>query len=363
MRRHRIAAILASAAVMLAGVFISARAGDAPIVPQASTRPSEAEWSRASADMALAATNLWNALSPDQQSTIRYDFASEERHNFHFVPRERKGMPWAQMNPTQRLLAHALLATGLSQRTFVETTTIMSLEEILAAIEKGKGPQRDPELYYFTVFGNPGGVEPWAWRVEGHHISLNFTVAGGKGVASTPAFLGVNPAEVREGPRRGLRALKAEEYLGFQLVGSLTDDQKKKAVLSADAPREIVTGNKRKAEPGEPQGIAFVDLKVEQQAMLRVLVDVYAHRVRDEIAHEHLGKIETAGWEKVYFAWAGGIEPGKGHYYRIHGPTFIVEFDNTQNGANHIHTVWRDLSNDFGEDLLKAHYDHEHKAN
>ena len=364
MRVPRIVTVAALATVLLIGFFFRLRAGETPagsIHP--TSRPTEAEWLHASAEMARAAMNLWNALSPEQQITFRFDLKSEERVNFHFVPRERKGLPWAQMSPTQKLLGHALLATGLSQRTYGEATTIMSLEEVLAAIEQGKGPKRDPELYYFTVFGTPDGAKPWGWRVEGHHISLNFTIAGGKGIASTPAFLGANPGEVRDGRRKGLRALTAEEDLGFQLIGSLTDEQKKTAVLSVDAPREIMTGNSRKAEPGEAKGVAFADLRVEQQAMLRLLLDVYAHRMRDEIAHELLGKIESNGWDKVHFAWAGGMEPGKGHYYRIQGPTFLVELDNTQNGANHIHTVWRDLTNDFGDDLLKTHYDQEHKAN
>lgn len=329
-------------------------------IDESSTRPTDAQLLAASAEMAKAATNLWAALTPEQQKTAAYEFKDEERLDFHFVPKARKGLPWAQMNTTQRHLAAALLATGMSPRGFAETMTVMSQEEILAAIEQGKGPKRDPELYYFTVFGKPEAAGTWGWRVEGHHVSLNFTIVDGKGIAAAPAFLGANPGEVRDGPRKGLRNLAAEEELGFRLVKSLDEAQRGKAVFDGTPPKEIITGNKRQADVGEPKGILYSDLKPEQQATVRVLVRVYAHRHRDELAHTDLAKIEAAGWDKVRFAWAGGTEPGAGHYYRLHGPTFLVEFDNTQNNANHVHTVWRDPAGDFGADLLKEHYAAEH---
>jgi hypothetical protein len=339
--------------------------GLSPTVPaheldQPSTRPSETQLAVVSGEMAAAANNLWNALTPEQQKTVSYDFADDERLNFHFVPKPRKGLPWAQMSTTQRHLATALLATGMSPRGFAETMTTMSQEEILAAIEQGKGPKRDPELYYFTVFGKPGAMDTWGWRVEGHHVSLNFTIVDGKGVAGAPAFLGANPGEVRDGPRKGLRNLTMEEELGFRLVKSLDGAQRGKAVFSDKAPADIVTGNKRPANVGEPKGILYAELRPEQQAMVRILARVYAHRHRDELAHQDISKIESAGWDKVRFAWAGGTEPGVGHYYRLHGPTFVVEFDNTQNNANHVHTVWRDPNGDFGADILKEHYSAEH---
>src|SRR4051794_8117408 len=193
---------------------------------QPSTRPSDAQIAAVSAEMAAAANNLWNALTPEQQKTVAHDFDDKERLNFNYVPIPRKGLPWAQMNTTQRHLATALLATGMSPRGFAETMTTMSQEEILAAIEQGKGPKRDPELYYFTVFGKPGAMDTWGWRVEGHHVSLNFTIVNGKGVAAAPAFLGANPGEVREGPRKGLRNLAMEEELGFRLVKSLDSAQR-----------------------------------------------------------------------------------------------------------------------------------------
>jgi hypothetical protein len=357
MRIKRLVAFVVVVVPALLGVCCFAHAHG---VDQPSTQPTDAQLAAASAEMASAATNLWNALTPEQQKTVSYGFDDEERLNFHFVPKPRKGLPWAQMNTTQRHLATALLATGMSPRGFAETMTTMSQEEILAAIEQGKGPKRDPELYYFTVFGKPGAMSTWGWRVEGHHVSLNFTIVNGNGVAAAPAFLGANPGEVRDGARKGLRNLAMEEELGFRLVKSLDDAQRGKAVFADKAPPEIVTGNKRPADVGEPKGILYSDLRPEQQAMVRVLVRVYAHRHRDELAHQDVAKIEAAGWDKVRFAWAGGMEPGIGHYYRLHGPTFLVEFDNTQNNANHVHTVWRDPSGDFGADLLKEHYAAEH---
>jgi hypothetical protein len=322
----------------------------------------DVELSRASAEMARAATNLWNALNGEQRKVAGFGFDDDaERHNFQFVPKQRNGLPWAQMTVPQRLLGHALLATGMSRRGYVDVTTIMSLEEVLAAIEQGKGPKRDAELYYFTIFGTPAETGTWGWRVEGHHVSLNFTIVDGKGVASAPAFLGANPHEVRDGPRKGQRTLAAEEDMGFAFVRSLDDAQRAKAVMSDKAPGDIVTRNDRKAEIAEVKGVAFADLKPEQKAMLRALVALYAHRKRDELAHADLAAIERAGWDNVRFAWAGGTETGQGHYYRLHGPTFLVEFDNTQGGANHVHTVWRDFKNDFGEDLLREHYERDHK--
>lgn len=332
-----------------------------PAETQPVARPTLEDWARATRETAQAANNLWAALTPDQQKQAGFSFEDDERLNFHFVPRERKGLSLGQMTTTQRHLAHALLATGLSQRGFVQAMSIMSLEEILQHIEKGKGPKRDPELYFFSIFGTPAPTGTWGWRVEGHHLTLNFTVVNGRGIAGTPAFLGANPGEVREGPRKGLRILADEQDLGFKLIGMLDGEQRKVAVIDTKAPDEIITGASRKAEPGEPKGIGAGELKPEQSALLRSLVRLYAHRLREEVARQEMARIDEAGWDKVRFAWAGATEPGAGaHYYRIHGPTFLIEYDNIQNNANHPHTVWRDLTGDFGEDLLRQHYEKDH---
>jgi hypothetical protein len=311
----------------------------------------------AARDMAAAADNLLASLSSDQKQKAVFEFKNDERLNWHFIPRERKGLPLKEMAPEQRELAHALLGSGLGQRGFIETVSIISLEQILRDIEQGKGPKRDPEMYFFSIFGKPGPKETWGWRVEGHHVSLNFTVLNGRAVAGTPAFLGTNPGVVRDGPRKGLRVLGAEEDLGRLLAQSFTDAQKKAGTIPGEAPKEIITGNSRKAMLENPGGLAAAQMDDRQKHLLMSLLDLYARRLRPELAEQDLREIMEAGVEKVTFGWAGETEPGKPHYYRILGPTFLVEYDNTQNNANHIHTVWRDLKNDFGDDALRRHYD------
>jgi len=315
---------------------------------------------RAAADMAKAANNLLATYTPEQKQVGVFELTDAERVNWHFIPRTRKGIPFKDLTTAQRPLAHALLSSGLSQRGYASAVTIMSLEQILLEQEQGKGPKRDPENYSVSIFGKPGSEQPWGWRVEGHHLSLNFTVAEGK-VVGTPSFFGTNPAQVKDGPRKGLRVLDQEEDLGRALVQSLSDDQKKTAMLTGETPKEIITGNSRKARLLTPEGIAADQLTAPQKHMVLGLISLYANRLRGEVAEADLQKIQSAGFEKVHFAWAGGIEPGQPHYYRLQGPTFLIEYDDTQNNANHIHTVWRDMTNDFGDDLLKKHYEERHQ--
>jgi len=236
----------------------------------------------------------------------------------------------------------------------------MSLEQILAELE---GPNRkmarDPELYFVTVFGTPGSKGTWGWRWEGHHLAFNFTVVNGQ-VVGSPNFLGTNPAEVREGPRKGLRVLAVEEDLARALVKSLDASQRAAAVFTNTAPRDIITGADKRVKPLSPAGVSAAKLTKEQTANLQALVREYAQRVRPDVASRDLDKIAQAGWDKVHFAWAGPLDAGKGDYYRVQGPTFLLEYDNTQNNNNHVHAVWRDFDGDFGEDLLKRHYEQEH---
>jgi hypothetical protein len=307
--------------------------------------------------MAEAANNFLNALTPEQQAQATYPLKDEERFDWHFIPKPRKGLPFKDMTSAQQQLAHALLNSGLSQRGYAKAVTIMSLDAVLKEIEQGKGPTRDPNLYFFTIFGKPGPTDAWAWRVEGHHLSLNFVVRGDEVLAATPAFFGSNPAEVRDGPRKGLRVLGEEEDLGRQFINSLTPDEQKVAIITNIAPKEIITGNQRKVMLLNPPGLAASKMTGKQRDALLALIKDYAHRHRLEVAEADLKKIEHSGFGKVCFAWAGALEPGQGHYYRIQGPTFLLEFDDTQNNANHIHTVWRDFANDFGEDVLREHYE------
>ena len=309
------------------------------------------------AEMAEAADNFLRTLTSDQRTKAVYELLDSERFNWHFIPRERKGIPFKEMAPEQKHLAHALLSTALSHRGYLKASTIMSLEQVLRDLEQGKGPVRDPERYFITIFGKPDANGTWGWRVEGHHLSLNFMLILGREISVTPSFFGSNPGEVREGPRKGLRVLGAEEDLARQLVKSLNDEQRRAAIYTNTAPREIITGNDRKAKALTPTGIPAAKLNKAQTDLLWRVIREYVTRYRPEIADKDLKEIERVGTKNLYFAWAGSTEPRAGHYYRVQGPTFLMEYDNTQNDANHIHAVWRDFEHDFGDDLLREHYD------
>jgi hypothetical protein len=312
----------------------------------------------ATEEMADAAHHFLAALSPEQKAKTAFPLKDDERFNWHFIPKERNGLSFKEMSPAQRQLAHALLSSGMSHRGHVKAVTIMSLEQILQEMEgAGRRFPRDPELYFVSIFGRPGLKETWGWRVEGHHLAINFTIVKGTHVSATPSFFGTNPAEVKQGPRQGLRVLAAEEELARQLVKSFSEDERKSVIIAAKAPADIITGADRKVKPLELAGVAAGKMSKEQQDILLALIREYVYRHRAEVADEDLKKIQQAGLDKVHFAWAGGIQPGEGHYYRIQGPTFLMEYDNVQNNNNHIHAVWRDFENDFGEDLLRKHYE------
>lgn len=311
-------------------------------------------------DMTGAARAWLAALSPEQRGIAEIDLTNAERENWHYVPKAREGLPLAKMDATQRSLARALLASGVSQHGLLQADAVIALERVLRAVENSD--HRDETLYYFTVFGIPATNAPWGWRVEGHHLSVNFTVAGGH-VSATPNFVGANPAEVRTGgPQAGQRVLAAEEDQGRAFVLSLTSDQRRQAILSGAAPGDILTRNDRQAKAPGPAGIAFATLTPEQQLKFKALVALYANRLRAEVAATELQKIADTGWERLSFAWAGSMQLGEGHYYRIQSPDFVIEYDNTQNHANHIHTVWRVFEGDFGRDLLREHYRQSHSA-
>lgn len=308
--------------------------------------------------MASAAGKFLESLTPEQKAVATFSFQDDERLNWGFVPRPRKGLPFKEMTVPQRVKALELLGAGMSAQGYATATNIMSLELILKELEAAAPKHvRDPEMYFFSVFGDPAGKEPWAWRVEGHHMAVNFTLNGKGDVAGTPTFFGSNPAEVKDGPRKGLRVLAAEEDLARELVTSLDETQRKAAIFSTNAPKEIITGSQRKVKPLEEAGIAASQLTKEQNELLTRLVKTYVGRVRTEIAEEDLAKIQKAGWDKIRFAWAGGLKMGEGHYYRVQGPGFLLEYDNTQNNAYHVHSAWRDFDGDFGEDILRAHYE------
>ncbi len=312
-------------------------------------------------EMAEGAKNLLAALSPEQHKKACFDFAEAERKNWHFIPRARLGLPLKEMSHEQRLLAQALLSSGMSSRGYGKAVTVMSLEAILAELEKGQPgkPLRDSENYFVSIFGKPGSEAPWGWRFEGHHLSLNFTCTG-KGPSVTPAFFGANPGKVKEGPRAGLRVLSREEDLGRELATSLTPAQREQAVVSKEVPKDIINDPGR-VEMTVPEGIGFSALQPEQQKILQALVREYLNKSRPEVADAEWERISKSELKEIKFGWVGGTEVGAPHYYRVQGSSFLVEYDNTQNGANHPHAVWRDRNRDFGVDLLKEHYSNSHK--
>ena len=312
-----------------------------------------------SVTMANAATAFLASLTPEQRQMATFPFDGAERTKWHFIPTEsfpRAGLTIKQMTEPQRTLAHALMKAGLSQRGYLTATQIMELERVLNALEAAQ-PRfvRDPERYFFSVFGTPSTTGTWGWRVEGHHMSTHFNVVNGTLVSGSPSFFGSNPAEVRSGPRTGTRVLAREEDVARELLESLDAAQRAKAIIDVTAPGDIVTMASLKVDPLSPDGIGASALSAAQRATLLRLVDVYIGRMADDIAAEVRGRIEKAGWDRVAFAWAGPVERGKKHYYRVQGPTFLIEYDNTQNDGNHIHSVWRDFNGDFGADLLREH--------
>jgi hypothetical protein len=244
----------------------------------------------------------------------------------------------------------------LSEKGYTKAEKIRKLEEVLRDLEQSRGPTRDPDLYFFTFFGEPTANGAWGWRYEGHHCSQNWTIVNGKVIGSSPQFFGANPAEVRDGPMKGTRVLSAEEDLGRSLVKSLSTAQRAQAVLSSSAPDDIVTTNQRKAAITEDKGIAYSKLNQDQQGTLLALIEEYLGAQSQAEARQRLDKIRQAGFDRIKFAWVGGLEKCEGHYYRVQGSTFLIEYDNTQNNANHIHCVWRDFNGDWGEDLLAEHY-------
>ena len=321
---------------------------------------------RSSSGMADAATAFLASLTPEQRQQAVFPFESDERTHWNFIPTEtfpRNGLTVKEMTEAQRGLAHNLMKAGLSQRGYMTATSIMQLEDVLGALEQrdrdggrqAEGFRRDPVRYFFSVFGTPSKKQTWGWRVEGHHVSLHFTVANGTLVASSPSFFGSNPAEVLDGPRKGTRILAAEEDSARALLMALDSSQRTQAVINGVAPNEILTTTKLPITPLSPAGIQASAMTAAQRELLMKVIDVYAGFMADDLAADRLARLKKAGLEKIAFAWAGEAERGKKHYYRIQGPTFLIEYDNTQNNGNHIHSVWRDFTNDFGRDLLREH--------
>lgn len=327
-------------------------------------------WTREPSDVPLmvnSATRFLASLTSEQRDQATFAFDDEaERLRTHFIPPEtfeRNGITIKEMTAPQREAARDLLASGLSQRGYMTVSEIMEAEGILQMLE---GPDRqfarDPEQYYVTVFGTPSNDGTWGWRWEGHHLSLHFTIVNGNVTVSAPTFLSASPAEVPEGPRRGMRPLQRQEDAGRALLGSLTRAQREIAILDEVAPTNIVAGVTTalgalapEVDPLSPAGISARELDPVQRDLLMDIVDAYASVMSPDIAELRMAKIRQGGPENISFAWAGGTLRGEVSYFRVQGPSFLIEFDNTQRDPNHVHSAWRDFDGDFGRDLIREH--------
>jgi len=313
---------------------------------------------QAATQMAEACTSFLGSLSEEQKSKATYEYMDGERVFWYYPPLNRHGLALRDMDEKQRELAFGLMASGLTEKSYEQAKLIIDHELVLGPLEKERDMVsfvRDPELYYFTVFGQPGGKDPWGWRAEGHHVSLNFNIWGDKVTSVTPFFFGANPAEVRKGPKNGLRILGTREDLAFELVDSLDKGQRNETIIYDRAPLDILTYNSSKVSLPREEGLPASRMSGTQKEMLMSLVSEYVSQVRADLAQERLDAIKEQGIEGFHFAWAGPTDKTKEHYYRIHGGDFVVEFDNRQDGANHIHSVWRDVENDFAQDILREH--------
>jgi hypothetical protein len=309
--------------------------------------------------------SAWQALatrlSAEQQQRLAFAFDGEERTDWAYVPRQRVGLPIGAVDDAGMETVRGLLGTGLGAEGTEQAFRIVALEEVMFA-NSGGSANRNPGNYFLAAFGTPARQGPWGWRFEGHHLSVSFTVVDGRVVSGTPAFFGGNPAHVPEDSEvhPGLHPFSREEDLGFRLLGAFDGGQRSRVIIDDAAPRDILTTNSAEATMGPPEGVALADMTDAQQELLLELLAVYSARMSPDLAGHQMAKIRQAGIERLHFAWAGGTAPGEGHYYRIQGPTFVVEYDNTQNGANHVHSVWRDFADDFGRDPLRDHLAHDH---
>jgi len=313
---------------------------------------------KAAIQMTVASTEFLNSLSPEQVSKATYQYMDGERVFWYYPPLNRHGLPLKDMDTKQRSLAFKVMSSGLTDRSYEQAKSIIDHEDVLGPLEKEQGKVtflRDPERYYFTIFGEPGGQDPWGWRVEGHHVCLNYSIWGNKVISVTPFFFGANPAEVRKGPKSGLRILGTREDLAFDLMESLDAGQRGKAIIYDEAPLDILTYNSSKVSLPREEGLPASAMSGTQKEMLMALLTEYVSQVRSDIAEERLDRFKAQGIDNIHLAWGGPVDRTKAHYYRLHGDDFMVEFDNRQDGANHIHSVWREVENDFASDVLREH--------
>jgi hypothetical protein len=314
--------------------------------------------SRAAQAMSAAARALLEATPAAQRPELLRPFTLEARGDWHYTPRSRPGIAFKAMEDAQRQAAQQLLAAALSQPGLVKVQAIIALEIALRELETF-GLSRDPENYALALFGMPDAASPWGWRIEGHHLSLHFTLADGQVVATLPQFLGANPAQVprdigSKGPRKDQRALGEEEDRAFALLAALSPAQRRQAIFSERPFGDIVTRNAAQLDPLAPVGVAFNAMDAAQQALLLRIVESLASVAEASLAQQRLERVRAGGLDSIRFGWAGATERGQPHYWRIQGVRFLIEWDNS--GGNHIHNVWRDFEGDWGRDVLGEHY-------
>jgi len=311
--------------------------------------------------MQAAAEVFLDSLSPELREQASFEFDDKQRTDWHFIPKDRLGVSFGEMNLDQRRAARKLMRSVLSDKGYLKATTIMSLERVLRLMEADRenvSEIRNPENYWFAIYGDPAGEKPWGWRVEGHHLSLNFTSVDGVVAGTTPLFLGANPAEVRVGPRVGLRVLGDEEDQARALMATLDEAQRQQTIISSQAPGDVLTVPGEPIDIGAPKGLAASEMTEQQQIMLTDMVESLAHHLKASLAEAEVAKIESAGIEQLHFAWAGSLDPEQKHYFRLHGPTFVLEYDNAQ--GNHVHLVWHSSKNNFAAQVLHGHYQRHH---
>ena len=312
------------------------------------------------------ASGFLGILDDSLKEKTLFNFDSSEKTNMQFVPYKRKGSSFNDFNEVQKRSALKLLRASLSKEGFKKVEEIILLENVLLKIEqppivfRGEIVIRDPLDYHFWIFGDPESNDTWGWKFEGHHISLNFTSNNNKIVSSTPSFMGSNPAIVNIKGFKKKQVLKKEMLYGMEFAKSLDENQKKIAQFSKKAPKDIFTNNSLKISKLDPLGLSFNDLNVMQKKIFLKLLNVYIDNYQFGFAKDFRKKIQKAGIENLHFAYAGNFNNSEGYYYRIQGPMLIIEYDNIQNNANHVHSVVRDLTNDWGEEILKNHYLKDH---
>ena len=314
--------------------------------------------------MLQAAQKFREKLTKEQLAKASFGFEDAERLNWHYIPRERKGLPLRELEGDALKLAHGLISSGLSKSGYDQTVSIMSLEEVLYLLEtepKARGERRerrDPGKYYLSIFGTPSDTGKWGWRLEGHHISLNYTLDKGDVVGTTPEFFGTNPALIEAGPGRSIRVLGPEEDMARQILKLCTPEQAKIVHIDTKAPDDLRIGANAQAPSAQPETSAPVGLPVsqmnnDQKKLLADLLTEYLANMPADVSARRRAALMQAGFDNIHFAWWGETERNQRHYYRIQGPSFLIEYNNTQSSANHVHSYWRDFAGDFGIPLKK----------